>query len=237
MKRTKLIFIVLIISYFIIYSCKNNSKNDLQTVNTENSKYWITVDSVGTYTLFSTKVNYDDIKYKLQDSLSKLDEIPNEIPVNYIGEVLMGTRGALKDLIEEAINTAKVKKIAYSKSPEEMIIKFYNWYVKKINTGSYILIENKSDAEILLSQDLVDWFVNEKDMDYDYFIQGQDFDISWANVSNIKKLNKELPDRLAFEVTLGQATNDKNYIGVQKLEITLLIRNIGYQIDNIKTLE
>jgi hypothetical protein len=71
---------------------------------------WIVYNANGETLLFGNPVEFDDLSVLLQDTLSKMDIIPDEIPVKFVGEVLMGARGAIRDEIQEAIDAAKAAK-------------------------------------------------------------------------------------------------------------------------------
>jgi len=59
----------------------------------------------------------------LYDTLSKMENLPNSIPVHFGDEILMGTRGEIRTIISESIATAAARK-----ESEAVIHGFYAWY-------------------------------------------------------------------------------------------------------------
>ena len=74
----------------------------------------------GTITLDGKKVALEDLKKQLQNTLVKKAVVPDEIPIQYVGETGMGMRAEVRTEVESAIAGAKwVKK---SQSPTTIAI-------------------------------------------------------------------------------------------------------------------
>lgn len=102
-----LLFILAILS-----ACQNTPKpsTDAESATSVKSdSIWLVVPQKGDMTLFGQKIALEQIKQSLQDTLVKLASIPNEIPIQYVGEVLMGMRGAILDEVNDGIKAAKAQ--------------------------------------------------------------------------------------------------------------------------------
>ncbi len=83
----------------------------------------IVVDKKGEVTISGRKIPYDNFKKELQIELVKLPKIPTEIPIKFDKNLLMGTRGAVRDEVNGAIKGAKwlKKKAALEAANQKMI--------------------------------------------------------------------------------------------------------------------
>ena len=117
---------------------------------------WLVVNAKGGTTLFGKKIVLEKLPELLVDTLSKMTPVPNDIPVKYDGEVLMGMRGEVKTVVKETIDKAKIYKVLMSDKAEDMAKNFYVWYMDKLNTtDGFSLISQKSDAEAVMTGDLL----------------------------------------------------------------------------------
>ena len=83
----------------------------------------VVVDKKGEVTISGRKIPYDNFKKELQNELVKLPKIPTEIPIKFDKNLLMGTRGAVRDEVNGAIKGAKwlKKKAALEAVNQKMI--------------------------------------------------------------------------------------------------------------------
>ena len=74
-----------------------------------NTPYWITLDSIGGITFNNKKMDIDQLQKELTDTLSKIKKsgapMPDTILFKTEGTVLMGMRGAVHDVIEEVCDS------------------------------------------------------------------------------------------------------------------------------------
>lgn len=67
----------------------------------------IIVTQNGEVTFMGRKIAFDELEKALRDTLVKRSNIPEDIPVQYRGEVLMGVRGDIGSQIKDAIAEAR----------------------------------------------------------------------------------------------------------------------------------
>jgi biopolymer transport protein ExbD len=116
-------FIALIMS---ILSCNEAPKSENPTtvtpplettakaIKAENDPHWITIDSTGKMLLGNQTVDLESLENKLVDSLLVIKKATGVVPDTVLfttkGDVLMGTRGALMDVISMALEKARREK-------------------------------------------------------------------------------------------------------------------------------
>jgi hypothetical protein len=96
----------------ILTACQNTPKPPTDselTASVKSDSIWLVVPQKGDMTLFGKKIALEQIKQILQDTLVKMASIPDEIPIQYEGEVLMGMRGAILDEVNDGIKAAKAQ--------------------------------------------------------------------------------------------------------------------------------
>ena len=84
-----------------------------KSVSTPVDTLFVGVDSEGITYLGTEKMDADILRMRLLDSLKTLKrqtgKYPNKIKVRTRGDVLMGARGAVQDVIQEAKDSLKIK--------------------------------------------------------------------------------------------------------------------------------
>lgn len=74
---------------------------------------WVTVNQKGEITAFGQPVpDFETLKTMLTDSLANMAAIPEKIDISFEGEVGMGTRQEVETIAAEAIEAAKLAKLA-----------------------------------------------------------------------------------------------------------------------------
>jgi biopolymer transport protein ExbD len=89
---------------------EDTTSSNTEASSATSSKELITVDRQGAIMLNGAKVSLENLPTTLADYLSTLTTIPDEIPVQFDEEILMGTRGAVRDAVASGIQMAKDKK-------------------------------------------------------------------------------------------------------------------------------
>lgn len=77
-------------------------------------EYWVTLKEDGTYLIFEADASKNDYKKNreiLVQTLLVMDEIPQEIPLQFIGTTGMGMRAEIRDMASEALVMAKQEKV------------------------------------------------------------------------------------------------------------------------------
>lgn len=91
---------------------------------TEAANAWATVDKQGAITLFGKEVqNLEEFQASLYDSLTRMESLPDSVPVYFDEEILMGMRGEVRTAIDRALAAAAARKEC-----EAAIHGFYTWY-------------------------------------------------------------------------------------------------------------
>ena len=117
MQKT-ILFLSLLAAVFILHACNNSSTSDAE------ANAWITADQEGHMTLLGKPVaTLEDLQAALYDTISRMDPLPDSIPVYFKGEVLMGMRGEIRTIIAESLARADARKAC-----EAVIHGFYTWY-------------------------------------------------------------------------------------------------------------
>jgi biopolymer transport protein ExbD len=85
-----------------------------KAIKAENDPHWITIDSTGKMLLGNQTVDLESLENMLVDSLLVIKKATGVVPDTVLfttkGDVLMGTRGALLDVISMALEKARVEK-------------------------------------------------------------------------------------------------------------------------------
>jgi hypothetical protein len=198
---------------------------------------WLVINEKGDNLLFGKKFDMKDLPSLLQDTLYKMAVIPNEIPIKFNGEVLMGTRGEIKTEVQEAIAKAKIYKVLMSDKGEDMVKNFYAWYIDKLNTQQgYSLIANKEDAESVLTNDLYKSLVKQdKNLDADYFIKAQDWGKDWGTVTILD--SKTDGSKTTCTVQLGTGKDKTITIGTQKVKVTVVDKKAGWRVEKVENVK
>jgi biopolymer transport protein ExbD len=116
----KTMFMALIMS---VLACSEAPKSETATTATQaiettskdmlatNDPHWITIDSTGKMLLGNQTVDLESLENKLVDSLLVIKKATGVVPDTVLfttkGDVLMGTRGALLDVISMALEKAR----------------------------------------------------------------------------------------------------------------------------------
>jgi biopolymer transport protein ExbD len=116
----KTMFIALIMS---VLACSEAPKSETATTASQaiektskdmlatNDPHWITIDSTGKMLLGNQIVDLESLENKLVDSLLVIKKATGVVPDTVLfttkGDVLMGTRGALMDVISMALERAR----------------------------------------------------------------------------------------------------------------------------------
>lgn len=199
---------------------------------------WLVVNVKGEATLFGEFIDLNKLPDLLADTLSKITPVPNDIPIKFDGEILMGMRGNVHGAVQEGIEKAKLHKVLMSDKAEDMAKNFYVWYMNRINgTSDYVLIQEKNDAEAVLTPDLLKFLqkANKKEggLGMDYFLQAQDWGEDWGTVS---VLNTQLDGSKAVcTVQLGNGKGGKDAMAAQKLRVTMVDKKAGWRIHKVET--
>lgn len=83
----------------------------------------------GELSVLGQKTGLDSLKLILKAEIAKMPALPDAIPVEFVGEVLMGSRQEVESLVNEAIFEAK-----HTQAATDVIHGFYQWYFGD-NTG------------------------------------------------------------------------------------------------------
>jgi biopolymer transport protein ExbD len=118
--KNNIMFTALIMS---ILSCSEAPKSENATtasppiettskaIKVESDPHWITIDSTGKMLLGNQAVDLESLENKLVDSLLVIKKATGVVPDTVLfttkGDVLMGTRGALLDVISMALERAR----------------------------------------------------------------------------------------------------------------------------------
>ncbi len=194
---------------------------------------WLVVNAKGKTRLWGKEIELEKLPELLVDTLSKMAVVPNDIPVKYDGEVLMGMRGEVKTVIRETLDKAKLYKVLMSDKAQDMAKNFYVWYMDKLNTtDGYSLIKEKKDAEVLMTGDLLKMLQKadkqEGGLGMDYFLQAQDWGKDWNNVTVLN--TKTDGAKAVCTVQLG---NGKDGMAAQKLAVTVVDKKAGWRIEKV----
>lgn len=125
---------------------------------TEVANAWVTVDKQGAITLLGREVlDMEDFEASLYDTLSKMETLPDSIPVYFDKEILMGMRGEVRTEINQALATAAARKDC------EMVIHgFYSWYdAFQKDSTRYIDFVNTNGRHLKLDTARLDAFLAE----------------------------------------------------------------------------
>lgn len=238
-----LCFLTLLLSVITWSACKNTSSQSPTAPPTPSPSVvsdakpateWLVINEKGGDFLFGKKIDINDIRSVLKDSLVRMDKLPTEIPIKFNGEILMGTRGEVKTQVKEALDDAKIYHVLMSDKGEDMVKNFYAWYMGKLNENEgYSLIKNKGDAESLLTTDLSQYLAKEDKKEgglgSDYFLKAQDFGKDWGTVTILN--TKTDGSRRICTTQLGTGT-DK--IGTQKIIVTVADKKAGWRIEKVE---
>ena len=199
---------------------------------------WLVVNTKGETTLFGKPIDLEKLPELLMDTLSKMTLIPNDIPVKFDGEVLMGMRGETRTVIQETIEKAKLHKVLMSDKAEDMAQNFYVWYMDKLNTtDGFSLIGQEKDAEAVLTPDLLKMLQKadkkEGGLGMDYFLQAQDWGKDWGTVSVLD--TKTTGSKAVCTVQLGNGKDAKGGMVAQKLRVTVADKKAGWRIEKVET--
>ncbi|MBI5915902.1 MAG: DUF3828 domain-containing protein [Bacteroidetes bacterium] len=116
--KNSILFSAILMGILAWNACNNAGKT------TETANAWVVVDNQGGITLFGRQVqDFEDFQASLYDTLTKMENLPDSIPVHFGEEILMGTRGEIRTIIAESIATAAARK-----ESEAVIHGFYTWY-------------------------------------------------------------------------------------------------------------
>jgi biopolymer transport protein ExbD len=121
--KNNIMFITLIMS---VLACSEAPKSEntatatpplettIKAIKAENDPHWITIDSTGKILLGNQVTDFESLETKLVDSLLSIRKttgvVPDTILFTTKGDVLMGSRGALLDVIQAALEKARVEK-------------------------------------------------------------------------------------------------------------------------------
>lgn len=89
---------MLLVSFFCWSACTDSEPGPAEV---------LIVDNEGKMTLFGKEVSMDNLKTALLDSLVQMSSIPEELPISFGDELLMGIRGEVRTIVSEAIEAAK----------------------------------------------------------------------------------------------------------------------------------
>lgn len=118
-------------------------------------------------------------------------------------------------------------------SPEEALRTFYHWYVHGLNSNLDPLGKQKPLLRKYITRRLYLYLVNldkRGEMDYDYFLNAQDWDHAWENNIAVSKPS----------IQAGRATAVVSLTGPEmsvKLRVTLQQEDGGWKIDRVSTRE
>lgn len=116
------------------------------------------------------------------------------------------------------------------KTPEVRVKSFYGWYLKSINDGPDP-DKNKAVMNSHLSRRFSSWYFSKagQDLDYDIFVNGQDWNDAWADNINVGKAAIN-GGKAVVKVELGSPTGDWN------MTLTIgLVKEVGtWKIDRVK---
>ncbi len=199
---------------------------------------WLVVNAKGESTLFGKAIALEKLSELLVDTLSKMTPVPNDIPIKFDGEVLMGARGDVRAMVQETIEKAKLHKVLMSDKGEDMAKNFYVWYMDKLNTtDGFSLIGQKSDAEVVLTGNLLKMLQKadkqEGGLGMDYFLQAQDWGDDWGNVAVLS--TKTDGSKAVCTVQLGTGKKGKEGMAAQKLSVTVIDKKAGWRIEKVET--
>jgi biopolymer transport protein ExbD len=69
----------------------------------------VTVDNKGNITLGGEPITLEKLRATLQDRLARMKSLPDDVPVNYGKEVLMGMRGEVETEVNTALRNVKLR--------------------------------------------------------------------------------------------------------------------------------
>jgi hypothetical protein len=117
-----------------------------------------------------------------------------------------------------------------NKTPEGRVKNFYGWYLASINK-QHDPAKNKTVMNSHLSQRFSRWFYSKagQNLDYDIFVNGQEWDEAWADRINIGDLKINRTTAVA-KITLGSPPDE----WVMKLQISLVSERGTWKIDRVK---
>lgn len=124
MKKCRLISIpngfiwgTLLMGSMLFSACSEKSKTPAGTT-------WVSLDKQGSIFLFGKQLqDLDALRASVSDTLSKMASLPDSIPVFFDGDLLMGIRGEVSTVLEEALTSAQTRQDC-----EAVIHGFYTWY-------------------------------------------------------------------------------------------------------------
>jgi Protein of unknown function (DUF3828) len=117
-------------------------------------------------------------------------------------------------------------------SPESRVKSFYDWYLKSISKQQDPS-KNKTVMNSHLSRRFGGWFYSKagQNLDYDIFINAQDWNEAWINNINVGKATIN-GNTAVVKITLGTPPDT----WIQRLNISLVKEAGNWKIDRVKGL-
>ena len=143
-----------------------------------------------------------------------------------------GVRSARIELPRQGhIYSVATTSLPQPSSPEAALRQFYHWYVHMLNQNGDPLGKQKAALKKYITRRLYLELVNREkrgEIDYDYFLNAQDWDHDWENNITVAKPS----------IRAGKATAVVSLSGRQlsvKLLVTLKEEDGSWKIDNVST--